>query len=228
MMGLQDCDPEQARLMAEECILVDENDVEIGSDSKKNCHLMKNINEGKLHRAFSLFLFYQDKLLLQQRSAEKITFPSLWTNTCCSHPLFLESERDSVSGVKKAVVRKLEQELGIPAEQVPLDSLLFLTRIHYLAPSNGEWGEHESKILNLKVVDYICIFKPAHDVSLNVNANEIMSTRYVSKQELMDMMQEGKNFTPWFKLISEQFLFKWWDNLDNLNQFVDVNTIHRL
>jgi isopentenyl-diphosphate delta-isomerase len=145
MMGLLDCDPEQARLMAEECILVDENDVEIGSDSKKNCHLMSNIRQGKLHRAFSLFLFDGDKLLLQQRSAEKITFPSMWTNTCCSHPLFLDSERDSVPGVKRAVVRKLQHELGIPAEQVPLDSLLFLTRIHYLAPSNGEWGEHESK-----------------------------------------------------------------------------------
>lgn len=150
MMGLEDCDPEQARLMAEECILVDENDVEIGSDSKKNCHLMKNINDGMLHRAFSLFLFDNGKLLLQQRSAEKITFPSAWTNTCCSHPLFLQAERNMVDGVKSAVVRKLEQELGITAQQIPTDSILFLTRIHYLAPSNGDWGEHESKRFKYK------------------------------------------------------------------------------
>ena len=27
------------------------------------------------------------RLLLQQR-ADKITFPDVWTNTCCSHPLY--------------------------------------------------------------------------------------------------------------------------------------------
>lgn len=43
----------------------------------------------KLHRAFSVFLFNSEgKLLLQQRAADKITFPNVWTNTCCSHPLF--------------------------------------------------------------------------------------------------------------------------------------------
>lgn len=48
-------------------------------------HLMTNINRGLLHRAFSVFLFdSQNRLLLQQRASEKITFPDLWTNTCCS------------------------------------------------------------------------------------------------------------------------------------------------
>lgn len=43
---------------------------------------------GLLHRAFSVFLFdEQGRLLLQQRAASKITFPDVWTNTCCSHPL---------------------------------------------------------------------------------------------------------------------------------------------
>jgi isopentenyl-diphosphate delta-isomerase len=50
---------------------------------------MTNINRGLLHRAFSVFLFdSQNRLLLQQRAAEKITFPDLWTNTCCSVSLF--------------------------------------------------------------------------------------------------------------------------------------------
>jgi isopentenyl-diphosphate delta-isomerase len=49
---------------------------------------MANINKGLLHRAFSVFLFdSQNRLLLQQRASEKITFPDMWTNTCCSHPL---------------------------------------------------------------------------------------------------------------------------------------------
>lgn len=55
---------------------------------------MTNINKGLLHRAFSVFLFRPSdgRLLLQKRADEKITFPSMWTNTCCSHPLYIKSE----------------------------------------------------------------------------------------------------------------------------------------
>ena len=54
---------------------------------------MTNIKEGLLHRAFSCFLFdpKEGKLLLQKRAPEKITFPNMWTNTCCSHPLMAVS-----------------------------------------------------------------------------------------------------------------------------------------
>ena len=142
-------DEEQIRLMEERCIVLDENDKYLRDGSKKECHLMTNINEGLLHRAFSCFLFdpRTGKLLLQKRAQEKITFPSMWTNTCCSHPLAVKSEleeKDQI-GVRRAAQRKLEHELGIPNEQVPLDKFQFLTRIHYLAPSDGMWGEHESE-----------------------------------------------------------------------------------
>lgn len=166
---LQGYDEEQIRLMEEVCIVLDRDDVPIGSASKKVCtfspfiafsanadrltlgHLMKNINEGLLHRAFSVFLFdSKNRLLLQQRAAEKITFPDMWTNTCCSHPLGVPGETGAdldtaVQGVKRAAQRKLDHELGIKAKQVPLEEFRFLTRIHYMAPSNGKWGEHESK-----------------------------------------------------------------------------------
>jgi NUDIX domain len=74
----------------DECILVDDNDFIIGHDSKYNSHRFDKKNPtGILHRAFSVFLFNeQGNLLLQRRAADKITFPSVWTNTCCSHPLY--------------------------------------------------------------------------------------------------------------------------------------------
>ena len=109
---------------------------------------MENINKGLLHRAFSAFVFRPEdgKLLLQQRATEKITFPDMWTNTCCSHPLddFEDEkvEKDQL-GVRVAASRKLEHELGIPQSQTPIDEFQYLTRIHYLAPSDGLWGEHE-------------------------------------------------------------------------------------
>jgi len=106
-VDLSNYDAEQTRLMEERCILVDEQDRVLGAADKKTCehtnsflghirelnehvgHLMVNINQGLLHRAFSAFVFRPSdgKLLLQQRASEKITFPDMWTNTCCSHPL---------------------------------------------------------------------------------------------------------------------------------------------
>jgi isopentenyl-diphosphate delta-isomerase len=76
---MQGYDEEQVRLMDEVCIVIDANDKPIGSGSKKTCHQMVNINQGLLHRAFSVFLFDKDnKLLLQQRASEKITFPGMF------------------------------------------------------------------------------------------------------------------------------------------------------
>ncbi|KAL8298477.1 hypothetical protein RB597_006720 [Gaeumannomyces tritici] len=153
--ALEGHDEEQIRLMDEVCIVVDENDLPIGKGSKKICHLMTNIDKGLLHRAFSVFLFDdQNRLLLQQRAAEKITFPDMWTNTCCSHPLGIPGEgganlEDAVMGVKRAAQRKLDHELGIKKEQVPIENFHFLTRIHYKAPSDGKWGEHEGMCLDL-------------------------------------------------------------------------------
>lgn len=164
--SLEGHDAEQIRLMDEVCIVLDENDKPIGNFSKKICqyhellceshlmkrpgHLMTNIDKGLLHRAFSCFLFNsENELLLQQRATEKITFPDMWTNTCCSHPLGIPGEggaelAEAVMGVKRAAQRKLDHELGIKPAQVPIEDFKFLTRIHYKAPSDGKWGEHES------------------------------------------------------------------------------------
>lgn len=112
---------------------------------------MNNIGRGLLHRAFSVFLFdSNNRLLLQQRASEKITFPNQWTNTCCSHPLGIPGETGAeldaaVLGVKRAAQRKLNHELGIKPEQIPLEKFEFFTRILYKAPSDGKWGEHESR-----------------------------------------------------------------------------------
>lgn len=235
-VDLSNYDPEQSRLMDERCILVDEEDNAIGAMDKKTCHLMENINKGLLHRAFSAFVFRPSdgKLLLQQRASEKITFPDMWTNTCCSHPLDdfdLEKVEKDQLGVRIAASRKLEHELGIPQSQTPIDQFQYLTRIHYLAPSNGMWGEHE--------VDYI-LFLVA-DVTVTPNINEIRDHKYVSKEELQSMFEDpGNLFTPWFKLIARDFLFGWWDELykrrnpdgklvaSNLAGFVDGSKVIKM
>jgi isopentenyl-diphosphate delta-isomerase len=223
---LEGYDEEQIRLMDEVCIVLDDDDLPIGSASKKVCHLMENIDKGLLHRAFSVFLFdSNNKLLLQQRASEKITFPDLWTNTCCSHPLGVPGETGAtlnaaIAGVKQAAQRKLLQELGIKASQVPIDKFEFLTRIHYKAPSDGKWGEHE--------IDYILFIKA--DVDVEANPNEVQATKYVSEEELKTMFKDDKlAFTPWFKLICQSMLFEWWEHLNGgLEKYKGETEIRRM
>ncbi|KHJ35714.1 putative isopentenyl-diphosphate delta-isomerase [Erysiphe necator] len=224
--GLVGHDAEQIRLMDEICIVLDENDKPIGNLSKKICHLMVNIDKGLLHRAFSVFLFNsKNELLLQKRAAEKITFPNMWTNTCCSHPLGIPGEggvelSQAIAGVKNAAQRKLAHELGIKASQVPITSFKFLTRIHYKAASDGEWGEHE--------IDYILFIKS--DVNTEPNTNEVQELKYVTAKDLKKMFKDPKlKFTPWFKLICETLLFEWWDHLDQgLEKYMNEQTIRRM
>ncbi|KUI55208.1 Isopentenyl-diphosphate Delta-isomerase [Cytospora mali] len=208
-------DEEQIRLMDEVCIVLDENDQAIGTASKKICHLMTNIDKGLLHRAFSVFLFNdKNELLLQQRASEKITFPDMWTNTCCSHPLMIPGETGS------NLAEKLDHELGIKKEQVPIEDFHFLTRIHYKAPSDGKWGEHE--------IDYILFIKA--NVDLNPNENEVQATQYVTAEDLKKKFEDPSlKFTPWFKLICNSMLFEWWSHLDSgLEAYTNEEQIRRM
>ncbi|KAK4741643.1 hypothetical protein SAY87_025231 [Trapa incisa] len=224
-------DAVQRRLMFEdECILVDENDHVVGHESKYNCHLMEKIESGNLlHRAFSVFLFNSKyELLLQQRSAAKVTFPLVWTNTCCSHPLYRESELidENALGVRNAAQRKLLDELGIPAIDVPVDQFIPLGRMLYKAPSDGKWGEHE--------LDYLLFI--VRDVGAHPNPDEVADIRYVNREQLKELLrkadagEEGLKLSPWFRLVVDNFLFKWWDHVEKgtLNEAADMKTIHKL
>ncbi|MCO5562128.1 hypothetical protein L7F22_015754 [Adiantum nelumboides] len=200
-------DPVQKRLMFEdECILVDEDDKVVGHDSKYNCHLMETINAGKaLHRAFSVFLFNTKyELLLQQRSVMKVTFPLVWTNTCCSHPLYRETEliAEDHLGVRNAAQRKLYDELGIMAGEHELDYLLFLVRDVGIQPNPEE------------VADVMYVTKE--------QLKELLKKA--------DAGDEGVKLSPWFRLVVDNFLFDWWSKLENgsLTAAANMEQIHKL
>jgi isopentenyl-diphosphate delta-isomerase len=234
---------QDALMQADCCAVVDECDAVIGHASKWAVHRFEGATpRGMLHRAFSVFLFNADgKLLLQRRAGSKITFPGVWTNTCCSHPLsgFTPSEIDAPSdvaagaapGATRAAVRKLGHELGIPAAQLPPGAFKFLTRLHYCAPDTethgaaSPWGEHE--------MDYILAARFLEPLSLEPNPEEVSDTRYVTQDELAAMMapSSGLSWSPWFRIIAQRFLPAWWADLDatlNTDAHVDAATIHKV
>lgn len=89
-------------------VLVDKNDNVLGTAAKLETHNSST----PLHRGFSVFLFNKNgKLLLQQRSAKKKTWPMIWSNSCCGHPLLNESSID-------AAKRRLKFELGISDAEI--------------------------------------------------------------------------------------------------------------
>ena len=196
-------DSTQESLMAEAVIQVTENDEVIGPISKLDSHHQ----DGKYHRAFSVMLFDSSgRLLLQRRASHKITFPDVWANSCCSHPLHSEEEMElkNALGVKRAAVRKLEQELGIHPSQVPIEKFDFVTKMRYQARQDEDWIERE--------IDHCLVIHA--DVDVNPNPNEVSEVKWVSQDELEEMLvsDDSENVVaPWFRCIAARIMDDdWW------------------
>ncbi len=205
-------DQTQAELMAEAVIQVSENDQVIGPISKLDSHS----GAGEYHRAFSVLLFNSNnELLLQRRSMDKVTFPGVWANSCCSHPLHSEEELDETNamGVKRAAVRKLEQELGISPDSISIDDFVFMTKMRYSSRMNQEWIERE--------LDHILVIQA--DVDVNPNTNEVSEVMWVNRDQLEMMLLEERAaeeaVAPWFRCIAARVMNpNWWAAIGKMTE----------
>ena len=215
--ALQQEDAAQASLMAEAVIAVTEDDTVIGPMSKLEAHQ----GAGHYHRAFSVLLFNtKGEMLLQQRSSDKVTFPNVWANACCSHPLHSpeELELENAMGVKRAAVRKLEQELGIDPAQVSTDDMVYMTKMRYSARMNEEWIERE--------LDHIIVM--CADVEINPNPNEVANTLWVDHDKMEAMLLEERAadqaIAPWFRCIAARIMKpSWWSAFNDKDALVDLS-----
>lgn len=166
--------------MEEFVILVDPNDQEIGLMEKQQAHVA-----GLLHRAFSVFIFNsKGELMIQQRAASKYHSPTLWTNTCCSHPRENES-------YEAAAHRRLVEEMGFDCD------LSFKFQFIYKANLDNGLTEHE--------LDHV--FVGTYDGEPKLNADEVMAYRWVEMEDLKkDMIKNPQNYTAWFKIIFENYI----------------------
>ena len=166
--------------MEEFVVLVDQDDQKLGLMEKQQAHVA-----GLLHRAFSVFVFNsKGELMIQQRAASKYHSPTLWTNTCCSHP------RDNET-YKQAAHRRLEEEMGFDCE------LEYKFNFIYKAHLENDLIEHE--------LDHV--FIGIFDNEPKLNPDEVMAYRWVELDDLKkDMEKNPQNYTAWFKIIFEHYV----------------------
>ncbi|MDH0673829.1 MULTISPECIES: isopentenyl-diphosphate Delta-isomerase [Empedobacter] len=166
--------------MEEFVVLVDQDDQKLGLMEKQQAHVA-----GLLHRAFSVFVFNsKGELMIQQRAASKYHSPTLWTNTCCSHP------RDNET-YEQAAHRRLEEEMGFDCE------LEYKFNFIYKAHLENDLIEHE--------LDHV--FIGTFDEEPKLNPDEVMAYRWVELDDLKkDMEKNPQNYTAWFKIIFEHYV----------------------
>jgi len=163
----------------EKVILVDEKDNEIGTEEKIKAHQ----NGGKLHRAFSIFIFNsQGQMLIHKRAKTKYHSPGLWTNACCSHPKPGES-------LKEAVHRRLKEEMGFDCELEEVFNFIYKADV-----GNGltEW-------------EFDHVFIGRFDGEPKPSPEEVDEWKWMNIDELKkDIEQNPEKYTPWFRIAFER------------------------
>jgi isopentenyl-diphosphate delta-isomerase len=165
-----------ASAQQEGVVLVDENDRSIGLMDKLQAHQGKGI----LHRAFSVFIFNDErKLLLQQRAQHKYHFGGLWANTCCSHPRQHET-------VLAAGHRRLQEEFGFDTELKEAFSFIYRAE-----DPQSKLVEHE--------YDHVLIGR--FNGKPQANPDEIATWKWISLTELVeDIKHNPSHYTAWLQI----------------------------
>lgn len=160
--------------MQEKVILVDEYDRETGEMEKMEAHM-----KGKLHRAFSVFIFNgKGEMMLQRRALSKYHSPGLWTNTCCSHPRKGEE-------VSNAAHRRLVEEMGFDTK------INKVFDFRYKSEVGQGLIEHE----------FDHVFLGYYDSRPEINPAEVEEWKYMTMEDIeKDISEQPEIYTVWFKI----------------------------
>ena len=160
--------------MKQQVVLVDKNNRKIGVEEKIKAH-----KEGKLHRAFSIFIFNsRGELLIQQRAKTKYHSGGLWSNTVCSHPKPNETYLQTAH-------RRLKEEMGFDCKLKRLFCFIYNT------------GFQNGLIEN----EYDCVFIGKFDGKPKPNLKEVMNYRWISLKQLkQDILKNPNKYSVWLKI----------------------------
>lgn len=158
----------------EQVVLLDERGQGIGTADKATVHH----RETPLHLAFSCYVFNPaGELLVTRRARAKTTWPGVVTNSCCGHP----APGEPFTG---AVVRRLRDELGLPAPEVDL----MLPRFRYRAVMANGVVENE-----------LCpVFRAVTTATPVIAAAEVDESGWVSWPLFVSLVAGGElAVSPW-------------------------------
>lgn len=165
--------------MDKEIILVDLNDNIEGYTSKIEAH-----RTGALHRAFSVFLYNGNRLLIQQRARDKYHSAGLWANACCSHPRKGET-------LEAAVSRRLMEEAGIKCAVEEVFSFVYKHQF------SGQLYEHE----------YDHVFLGEYDGEYVINPYEVQDFKWIELDELKaELADSPEKFACWFQIAAPKVI----------------------
>ena len=162
-------------MTTERVVLLDDDGTPVGSELKSAVHS----EHTPLHLAFSCHVLNSaGQVLVTRRSLYKQTWPGVWTNSFCGHPLPDEPSEE-------AVVRRAQDELGITLRDVRLDLPLF----RYRAVDASGIVENE-----------VCpVYVAVTDDEPQVNPYEAMDARWSDGPALGAALRSVPwAFSPWF------------------------------
>jgi isopentenyl-diphosphate Delta-isomerase len=168
--------------MTEMLILVDENDMEVGTKEKMSIH-----REGLLHRCFSIFVFNRaGEVLMQKRAPSKYHSGGLWTNTCCGHPVAGEN-------TKSAAHRRLREEMGFDCDMS--EAFTFI----YRAELDHNLIEHE----------YDHVFIGHYDGDVQPSPEEAETYAWLPVDRVLEEMnRQPKRYTVWSIIALKELLLR--------------------
>src|SRR5882724_1235971 len=159
--------------MNEYVVLVNFRNEPLGTMEKLAAHSRNT----PLHRGFSLFLFNdKEELLLQQRSLTKKTWPGIWSNSVCGHPMLGETPIE-------AAHRRLAFELGITDTEISMALPDYRYRVE-------KDGIVENEICPVMIGFSNALPKP--------NPDEVEAIRWISwKDWLVEIKNNPIGYSPW-------------------------------
>jgi isopentenyl-diphosphate delta-isomerase type 1 len=131
-----------------------------------------------LHLAFSCYVVDRHgRTLLTQRSKRKRTWPGVWTNACCGHPMPGET-------IREAVRRRLRDELGLRV----VDMALVFPDFRYRSVMDDGTVENELCPVVVASVDGEPVLNPA----------EVEEARWYGWREFLELTRhEAGVMSPW-------------------------------
>ena len=161
-------------------VLVNEDDFALAEMDKMQAH-----RDGKLHRAFSVFIFnLKGEMLIHQRANHKYHGAGLWTNACCSHPQWTER-------VKESAKERLQFEMGMSCDLEHLFSFIYKATVE-----NG-----------LMEYEYDHVFVGYTNAEPVPNILEVQNYKWIAPEELLKQVAaQPQDFTYWFRVALEKVM----------------------